>query len=33
MDAEVIVAQQKVYHDKDHASHIILPIISDGGAK
>jgi putative CocE/NonD family hydrolase len=30
MDAEVIVARQKIYHDKDHPSRIILPIFSDG---
>lgn len=33
MDAEVTVAQQSIHHDSDHASHIVLPIISDRGTK
>lgn len=30
MDAEMIVAQQKIYHDKNHPSHIILPVVAEG---
>jgi len=29
MDAEMIVAQQTIYHDTGHPSRIILPIIAD----
>jgi len=29
-DAEVMVANQKIYHDKDHPSHVLLPIIPAG---
>jgi predicted acyl esterase len=27
MDAEIEVAEQTIYHDSRHPSHIILPII------
>lgn len=33
MDAEMIVAQQTIYHDADHPSRIILPIVSDEDAR
>jgi len=33
MDAEMIVAQQTIYHDTDHPSRIILPIISGDDTK
>jgi len=33
MDAEMIVAQQTIYHDADHPSRIILPIIPEDDAK
>ena len=26
-DAEMLVASQKIYHDKDHPSHVLLPIV------
>lgn len=29
MDTEFITAEQTVYHDKDHPSHIILPVIKN----
>jgi len=31
MDAELQVAEQTIYHDQDHPSHIILPIIPTNG--
>lgn len=33
MDAEMIVAQQTIYHDANHPSRIILPIIPEDDAK
>jgi len=32
-DSEIVVARQTIYHDEDHASRIILPIVSDGDMK
>jgi putative CocE/NonD family hydrolase len=31
-DAEMVIAKQKVFHDKAHPSHVILPIIPAGSA-
>jgi predicted acyl esterase len=28
-DAELRVARQTILHDRDHPSHIVLPLISD----
>jgi predicted acyl esterase len=30
MDAKTLVAEQTIYHCKDHASHIVLPIVPQG---
>lgn len=29
-DAQTLVATQKIYHDKDHPSHVLLPVIPAG---
>ncbi|HXN21703.1 MAG TPA: CocE/NonD family hydrolase [Candidatus Dormibacteraeota bacterium] len=29
-DTETLVATQKIYHDKDHPSHMLLPVIATG---
>jgi hypothetical protein len=33
MDAEMTVARQTIYHDTDHPSHIVLPIIPGNGGE
>ena len=33
MDAEMVVARQTIYHDTEHPSRIILPIIADTGTR
>ncbi len=33
MDAEMIVAHQTIYHDAEHPSRLILPIIAGSSAR
>jgi putative CocE/NonD family hydrolase len=28
-DTEITIANQKIYHDSDHPSHVVLPVIRD----